>query len=564
MKKPLLVVGLLALAVAAQAQFNVLVLQPSALAGSLVYTTPPSPSEGGEWSPGYPEMTDPANAVQAFAVIAQDSSACNALTNAADVAGKIAIVYRGTCDFSSKVLNAQNAGALAVVVVNNAGAPIAMGGGASAADVVIPAVMIGQADGALIHDEVMAGNVEMRIGSILGVYPNNLSILAKNVLNPPVAAYPKVLADNYSFAVGSWVSNFGNADQSDVTLNATVTHNGATVYDETSTQAAIPATDSAFFQLPDFTQASYDGTYELTYSVLYGATDDYDSDNSFATTIVFDSLYAVAPIDPANGLPVQGSFSRPGGGLEYWQTCLRFQDPNAHLLRVTGFWAAAAVNAPSIVVGQQLEAQLYEWNDAVTDGAGVTFDDLSEVMNGAYVYTDSLMEDIPVFIELFEPHPLEDNQAYLFCVSNNNPDVFLGFNTSVDYLHNYLISDQLSSILITEGTDVYRLGFGTDNSTAMAVAMEDATIGIKENSVQNLTPYPNPTANNLTIPMKGNNGKATLTVFDGKGAQVLQKDITIASDKLVLDVKDLNTGIYNFQMNFENGKRASFRVVVNK
>ena len=562
MKKPLLIVGLLAFAVAAQAQFSVMVTEPSALAGSLLHTTPASPPDVNAWSPNYPDMNNPANAVQAFTVIGQDSLSCAALTNAADVAGKIAIVYRGTCDFSSKVVNAQNAGALAVVVVNNAGAPIAMGGGASADLVIIPVVMISQADGALIHDEVVAGNVEMRIGSLQGFFPNNLSIMAKDVLNPPVAAFPKMLADNYTFAVGSWVSNFGVNAQSDVTLNATVMHNGAAVYNETSTPVSINPTDSAYFQLPSFTQATYDGTYELMYTVAYGATDDYDSDNSFGTTIVFDSLYAVSPIDPANGLPKQETFIRSGSS-DYWQSCVRFSDPNAHLMRVTGYWAAATYRAPGNMLGEQIDAQLYEWNDPITNGTNASFDDLQEVMNGAYVYSDSLSDEVPVFIELFEPQPLEDDQAYLFCVSNSNPDVFIGFSSSLDYLHNFLISDEISSILFTDA-NAYILGFGTETTTAIAVAMEDVTIGIKENSVENLTPYPNPTTNNLTIPMKGNNGKAMLTVFDGKGAQVMAKAITIASDKLVLDVQDLNSGIYNFQMNFENGKRASFRVVVNK
>src|SRR6202035_1661231 len=44
---------------------------------------------------------------------------CTALTNAAAVAGNIAIVDRGTCGFIVKVQNAQAAGAIGVIVVNN-------------------------------------------------------------------------------------------------------------------------------------------------------------------------------------------------------------------------------------------------------------------------------------------------------------------------------------------------------------------------------------------------------------------------------------------------------------
>jgi hypothetical protein len=75
--------------------------------------------------------------------------ACNPLSalNAAAVNGKIALVDRGTCTFAVKVKNAQNAGALGVLVVNNiAGTPPAGLGGADPT-ITITAVMITQADG---------------------------------------------------------------------------------------------------------------------------------------------------------------------------------------------------------------------------------------------------------------------------------------------------------------------------------------------------------------------------------------------------------------------------------
>jgi len=73
--------------------------------------------------------------------------ACSPLTNAAAVAGNIALVDRGTCGFIVKVKNAQNAGAIAVIVADNAaGAPPAGLGGADPT-ITIPSVRITQADG---------------------------------------------------------------------------------------------------------------------------------------------------------------------------------------------------------------------------------------------------------------------------------------------------------------------------------------------------------------------------------------------------------------------------------
>lgn len=73
---------------------------------------------------------------------------CNQLTNGAQIAGKIAVAVRGNCDFSTKAFNAQNAGAIGLVIINNQGtAPASLGAGANAANITIPVVMISQAQG---------------------------------------------------------------------------------------------------------------------------------------------------------------------------------------------------------------------------------------------------------------------------------------------------------------------------------------------------------------------------------------------------------------------------------
>jgi len=85
---------------------------------------------------------------------------CAVPSNAAAINGNIAVVYRGTCGFADKVQNAQKAGAIAVVVINNAaGGPITMGGTPTVAEpaIVIPAVMISQADGSNIRTQLDAG-----------------------------------------------------------------------------------------------------------------------------------------------------------------------------------------------------------------------------------------------------------------------------------------------------------------------------------------------------------------------------------------------------------------------
>jgi hypothetical protein len=97
-------------------------------------------------------------------VLVDDGSAagqegCGALINGAAINGNIAVAVRGTCDFSLKAFNAQNAGATGLIIINNqAASPTQLGAGGSAGSVTIPVVMVSQADGADLLAHLQGGN----------------------------------------------------------------------------------------------------------------------------------------------------------------------------------------------------------------------------------------------------------------------------------------------------------------------------------------------------------------------------------------------------------------------
>jgi extracellular elastinolytic metalloproteinase len=76
------------------------------------------------------------------------SDGCETLTG---LAGKIALVDRGTCDFTVKVMNAQKAGAIAAIVANNTGGTDYFAMGGTNRRITIPSIMIGQNDGATLR-----------------------------------------------------------------------------------------------------------------------------------------------------------------------------------------------------------------------------------------------------------------------------------------------------------------------------------------------------------------------------------------------------------------------------
>ena len=74
---------------------------------------------------------------------------CTAISTG--LAGRIALINRGTCEFATKVLNAQNAGAISAVIANNDAANpndyFVMGSGADARRVTIGSVMVSKNSG---------------------------------------------------------------------------------------------------------------------------------------------------------------------------------------------------------------------------------------------------------------------------------------------------------------------------------------------------------------------------------------------------------------------------------
>ena len=82
--------------------------------------------------------------------------ACEELANAAAISGKIALIERGGCDFTVKLVRVAAAGAIGAIVYNDAaGPPIVMNGTEL---VGIPAVMIGLNDGQSLVDRLAGGD----------------------------------------------------------------------------------------------------------------------------------------------------------------------------------------------------------------------------------------------------------------------------------------------------------------------------------------------------------------------------------------------------------------------
>ena len=100
--------------------------------------------------------------ITASIVAVDDGSAygiegCGELLN--DLTGKIALVSRGNCEFGLKALNAENAGAIAVIIFNNVGGMVSMSAGSDGEDVTIPTVFMGKDNGDEFYNYLMGDGV---------------------------------------------------------------------------------------------------------------------------------------------------------------------------------------------------------------------------------------------------------------------------------------------------------------------------------------------------------------------------------------------------------------------
>lgn len=139
---------------------SLFVMSPSNLAGEYY-------SVGNAFNPGNVPVPLSPGLIQTELALYLDadpstSIACTAASNPSALNGKIVIIRRGDCTFINKVLNAQSAGAIAVIIVNNLPNQLVTMSGADA-NVTIPAVFITQELGEALITQMQSGPVVVKL-----------------------------------------------------------------------------------------------------------------------------------------------------------------------------------------------------------------------------------------------------------------------------------------------------------------------------------------------------------------------------------------------------------------
>lgn len=585
----------------AQSQVVCAGISPAAIAGNYAFSwgTPAN-----TWAS--PDFNLPGTSVTGDLMLVDDGSignspasglplanyGCAPLVN--NLAGKIAVVYRydgvtasTICWMSDKALIAQNAGAIAVLIINRPGVSpdIATGGGTAAPNVTIPVVLIDYNDGALLRAELQNGPVTMFFGNKSGMYADDIGLLKANQLRSKSYGVVSQLAQNgseFNFDLGTRIYNYGTNNQTNITITANVDDpSGSSVYNNSAGPISILSGDSidvipgGTFSLPQFALATYPtGKYTLSYTVSLGATDEYSGDNVLTSTfVVNDSIYSFAALDPVTNWPVPTAGYRPSSSLSTYSTCMVIDHPNASRVGALGIYFSASTGYGSGVslTGEEIALNLYRWEDSFTDlnDVNLAFTTLTPVAFGYYYYPSDLQNQV-VSGSFNVPVLFEDNQRFLACVQTVNTAIYIGHDTKTDYTWNESLYLQPMAPNESDGT-YYASGFGMDKPSAIALKICSPGIksgtfycfgGLSENEKIEGSIYPNPINDQATIALNID-GSVELTVFDLLGKMVLNTNLILIDGKANVQLNSLDAGMYLFKITTEAGENIQINVFKN-
>ena len=255
-----------------------------------------------------------------------------------------------------------------------------------------------------------------------------------------------------------------------------------------------------------------------------------------------------------------------GASFEDWEYCTVVQsvgNTDRQVKSVT--FSASTADSTISLEGKSVFVKFYEWNDA-----GATFNDMFELTsNEIYDYFDNLTNEF-VTHEFADAIDIVPYQKYLSCLFVDDEEIYIGYDTKLDYTLNYneTFSGKIISPLFTynaSGGTAFALGFGLDATPAIITNIFDPN-GIAENvEALNITPYPNPSTDMINIPLGTLvSGKVVLDAYDVEGRLVLNEVINQNTSNLRVNVSGLTSGLHTFSLTFEDNSTTSFRVVVTR
>jgi hypothetical protein len=584
------------------AQFQITVNPPSPIAG-IFSVDPVIGAPGTGW--GFNDIDTVQNRCGNFLVLPGDSLACNAapVASTPNIAGKIVIVTRGTCEFGVKAKNVQDAGGIGCIIVENpTRIPLAggIGPGTVGAQVTIPTYFITVALGDTLKKYTRTGDVNGCLGSVINVYGNNLALQFTLLSRPPFAQNVDAIVDtgDFAFQPGAFVVNRGSITQTGVTLRARVlkyadNNDSTEIYNQSVLLGDIvnntfgtPSTDTVGEILPRFDLVTLvppsqrKGKYTLRYNIEYGniATDGVINDNTYrADFFITDSIVSRGELTRSgvNGIlntPLVDGYFSAGTTLDRsYSWGIGYQAPASVssqfplLMKFIDFSATVSaldkLSFPSTVVN----ANVSEWNDANGDEV-IETTELTQVGSGSVTFGDTLQREQPQQLQLFDAsfdqyvRLTVPNQKYIVTLEfAGTYQLFLNTSTRVSYTRQQQFEAGKPSFIaqspVRQGTG-WSDGFTDASSGLILHVTQGPTASRAQGSISSLRAYPQPAQNEIRVSVSDKvAGATTFTLTDLQGRVVLQTKEVLATGTSIsrINTSSVKAGMYNLTVQTTGG-----------
>ncbi len=604
MKKVILFYFMFCIAAALVAQ-SVVVNSPASIAGSYQFGTATG------WGADLTTNIWTADGVMMMDEGANTGDGCDTVTNKAELAGKIVLVNRGTCNFSFKALQAQDWGAIGCIIVNNVpnGGVAGMGAGTFGPSIRtdFPVVMISFEDGAKIKAEMANGPVNISIGNIRfdhDVATNNRA----GICHASYGTFPGGWirkAGDFVMTPGSDVINKGKNIATGGKVNAVIryTPTGGTtseLYNNSSDGSLVievDSTRSAFLNPFDFAgniPGNSTGKGTINYTVSSDQVDLSPFDNNAISEFYLTSnLVSKSRLQSNLRDPFATSSYRRADGTNA-EFLTGFKIPYGEGCKIDSVLFFMSVSAPATLAGLTPEAILYAWDDADGDG-NATNAELNFVALGTYTYDANETRTsavVRVGLEDFNSGdpgytiPGNDRKYFVGIRYSGSELPFFGFDEGMDYNCNNLLLTEAGVMTDTElpyiGITGYDPNTGVPDVENAAFLFTTLRAGLSASLVMSgnclvankqledyeaqVNLFPIPTKNELNVEVKLNRSSSRLiyNIIDQSGRILnYEVDETTSNEyRNKLDVQNLGAGQYYLQILTDKGlKQKPFTII---
>jgi hypothetical protein len=554
-------------------QVILFVSQPASIAGSYTY----GPGDGAQgWGYSYDTIQVQAPLVSGFSSNAGgDSLACDTtLINASAVAGKICVLYRGSCEFGVKALAAQRAGAVGCILINHSAGVLNMGAGGVGANVRIPVMLVSNSDGALIRQSMNNGDsVVVFMGDKTGFFMNDIGIGNGTVIRPTEFGIPGSQALNpgeYIFKLGAAIKNYGQNAQSNVGLNVKIDFTNPagltnTVYNQNAIIVALPSDSTDTLRTPDFDPSAYGiGRYNIAYTISLpsGTTDQFPADNVVNQGFAINSkIISKVRLDSLGNMVYAGGVRPSAATSGSYDFGIWYYANKGSRLKVDSIRFSFVTNPGSNLFGESILGKVSEWQDLNSDGL-IDAGEIVDLGDGFYTYGDTLGSNSQrsvVITDIINNTPgvvLRDSTIYLFSAyySGAQTTVFTNVDPNVDYT---LTSDIYGQFISPVYSSTWSPnGFGPSRVAAVSAVTSSPSSStsirsLEQNSLD-LRAFPNPVSDRLNVLVRAayRVSKVHYSIVDLSGRIVVQgNEVLDGTAPLQIGATGLEPGMYHLQIN---------------